>query len=253
MNYIYRFINYDDVVIYIGKTGNIKNRMRQHFTRGHLPPECYEQIARIEYAKVGTEYNAEIYETFYIETYHPIFNTDKKYKEKSDDIRVEMPKIKWEPLYFERCDTGILFHEPNIPLLYLNPGLRHFEQIKEVMSMNLRVIKYHPYLLAHSRLLQKVLGEKTEGALLQLYTYVSGTVSVLDSDLNEILGGTVDEQILSNYIAFQLDTKRDVPQCFGPLLACGFIQYQYKDIFSVPILAMCTLKKLDFENGLLGK
>ena len=42
--YVYIFKNYYDEIIYVGKTKNIKNRMKQHFTGGHLPEECYEQV-----------------------------------------------------------------------------------------------------------------------------------------------------------------------------------------------------------------
>ena len=51
MPYVYRFLNSEGKIIYIGKTVNIKNRMQQHFSKGHLPAECYRNVARIEYKK----------------------------------------------------------------------------------------------------------------------------------------------------------------------------------------------------------
>ena len=74
MPYVYRFLNSEGKIIYIGKTINIKNRMQQHFNKGHLPAECYRNIARIEYKKYKTEADALIMETYYITKYTPKYN-----------------------------------------------------------------------------------------------------------------------------------------------------------------------------------
>ena len=52
--YLYRFINKEGEVIYIGRTNDIKRRLlREHFTNNtHLPNECYLEIEKIEYAKL---------------------------------------------------------------------------------------------------------------------------------------------------------------------------------------------------------
>ena len=56
MAYIYRFIDQDNNIIYVGKTSQaLDKRIGQHFTKGHLPKECYKSIARIEYQKYKTE------------------------------------------------------------------------------------------------------------------------------------------------------------------------------------------------------
>ena len=60
-SFIYKFINYDGDIIYIGKTNDIKKRMKQHFSsQAHLPKECYEQVFKIYYANVTSQYNAEL-------------------------------------------------------------------------------------------------------------------------------------------------------------------------------------------------
>ena len=47
-SFIYKFISYDGDIIYIGKTNDIKKRMKQHFgPYPHLPKECYEQVEKI--------------------------------------------------------------------------------------------------------------------------------------------------------------------------------------------------------------
>ena len=93
MSYVYRFISTEGKVIYIGKTINIHNRMKQHFRAGHLPLECYKSCARIEYQKYKTESDSLIMETYYITKYNPKFNQ----LQKSRDIPcIEFDEKKWK-------------------------------------------------------------------------------------------------------------------------------------------------------------
>lgn len=58
MFYLYRFINKDQEVIYIGRTNDIKRRiLKEHFTeKTHLQPQCYLEVAEIEYTKMNYHY-----------------------------------------------------------------------------------------------------------------------------------------------------------------------------------------------------
>ena len=92
MSYVYRFLDTTGRVIYIGKTINIHNRMKQHFRAGHLPKECYRSVSRIEYQKYRTESDSLIMETYYITKYNPKFNQ----LQKSRDIpNIEFDEKKW--------------------------------------------------------------------------------------------------------------------------------------------------------------
>ena len=72
MAYTYRFKDINNNVIYVGFTGQtMAERMNQHFTKGHLPKECYQSVAKIEYQKYKTESDALIMETYYITKYSP--------------------------------------------------------------------------------------------------------------------------------------------------------------------------------------
>lgn len=76
--YVYRFINIHNQIIYVGRTNNIVRRIRnEHFSksgRGHLPQECYNETARVEYAEVKSHNESKMYELYYIEKYHPKYN-----------------------------------------------------------------------------------------------------------------------------------------------------------------------------------
>ncbi|WP_416389558.1 GIY-YIG nuclease family protein [Paeniclostridium hominis] len=38
------FIYENNKIIYVGKTNNLDRRFKQHFTKGHLPEECYRSV-----------------------------------------------------------------------------------------------------------------------------------------------------------------------------------------------------------------
>ena len=98
MAYVYRFKDINNNIIYVGKTAQtLDKRIMQHFTKGHLPKECYKSIARIEYQKYKTESDSLIMETYYITKYNPKYNQ----LQKSRDVpNIEFNEKKWR-LYKE--------------------------------------------------------------------------------------------------------------------------------------------------------
>lgn len=71
-NCVYKFINKDREVIYIGKAKNIINRLSTH---NHLPEECYDEIAYVMYTSFDTEYEMDFAERYYIQKLNPKYNT----------------------------------------------------------------------------------------------------------------------------------------------------------------------------------
>ena len=72
MAYTYRFKDKYDNTIYVGYTGQtMAQRMNQHFNKGHLPKECYREVAKIECIKWATKSDAQIMEVYYINKYKP--------------------------------------------------------------------------------------------------------------------------------------------------------------------------------------
>ena len=77
--YVYRFVDRYNNIIYVGRTIDIKTRMKQHFsTKGHLPKECYESVHRIEYITTKTSNDMKIKELYYIGKWLPRFNKADK-------------------------------------------------------------------------------------------------------------------------------------------------------------------------------
>lgn len=98
-SYVYRFINSDEKIIYVGKTNNLDRRYVQHFNKkGHLPSECYNSVWKIEYIKTDTELNALLLETYYINKYRPQYNKlNKTYKATStENVNLKEIKDNWK-------------------------------------------------------------------------------------------------------------------------------------------------------------
>lgn len=73
MYYVYRFLDKNKSVIYVGKTKqSLETRFRGH---QHLPAECYAMTYQIEYIKCSTESDMSIKEIYYINLYqnNPMF------------------------------------------------------------------------------------------------------------------------------------------------------------------------------------
>lgn len=93
--YVYRFLNYENEVIYVGRTKNLNHRLTtQHFTKkGHLPQSCYKETKTVEYIELDSENAMRIYEIYYISKHKPIFNFEYN---NEDLLGFELPNIKWK-------------------------------------------------------------------------------------------------------------------------------------------------------------
>lgn len=93
--YVYRFLNKYEEVIYVGRTNNISNRIKQHLSSGHLPSDCYSLINKIEYIELETFTDILIYEIYYINKYLPIYNTRDK-DELRKETTITLPEKQWK-------------------------------------------------------------------------------------------------------------------------------------------------------------
>ncbi|MGL5718828.1 MAG: nucleotide excision repair endonuclease [Paraclostridium sp.] len=93
MAYTYRFKDINGNIIYIGKTVNLDRRIHDHFNKGHLPKECYQSVAVIEYQKHKTESDSLIWETYYITKYSPKYN---KLQKSRDMPTLELEEKEWK-------------------------------------------------------------------------------------------------------------------------------------------------------------
>jgi replicative DNA helicase len=103
--YIYRFLDKDENILYIGRTNDIYRRMlKEHFTAlGHLPNECYKSIDKIEYTEIENESEEVAYEAVLINRFRPVYN--KQFKDEAD-FDINLPCFEWisfdiDKVYFD--------------------------------------------------------------------------------------------------------------------------------------------------------
>lgn len=75
-NYIYRFKNQKEEVIYIGKTIDIDSRINKH---SHLDRKCYDEVRIIEYITLNTIDDMDLAKRYLIAKYKPKYNKTYKY------------------------------------------------------------------------------------------------------------------------------------------------------------------------------
>jgi len=78
--YVYRFLNKEGEIIYVGKSKNVISRVINH---NNLSEKCYEEVEFIDFAKLNNETERDIYEVYYINKYSPKYN---KKDNRRDDI-----------------------------------------------------------------------------------------------------------------------------------------------------------------------
>lgn len=76
-NYVYRLLDKNRNILYIGKTRQLQKRLNKHL-KGltNLPKECVDKIAKIQYLRFTYVGDMDIYELYLINYYHPPYNQD---------------------------------------------------------------------------------------------------------------------------------------------------------------------------------
>lgn len=105
-NFIYRFLDENNEIIYIGKTQNMYARMCGHYTPNggaSILPDTSE-IKAIQYFSTKTVSDSIVYEAYLIAKYKPKYNKEFK----SDDeltIQLDESGIVWNAYTFYRGDN----------------------------------------------------------------------------------------------------------------------------------------------------
>ena len=104
-NCIYKFINNNDEIIYIGKAEILENRINKkgHKSR-HLPQECYDEIAVIQYTSFSTENDMDFAERYYIKKYKPKYNDKHAGKPITMDLE-ELDNKIWTTYYLDENEV----------------------------------------------------------------------------------------------------------------------------------------------------
>ena len=145
--YVYKFVDYKENIIYIGKTSDIFRRMKQHFNgKGHLPKECYKDTFEIYYIELDGKTNMDIYETYLINKYIPKYNKEKQFNEKLDNHNnnefINIEEIEWKPLYFRFRQKGIEIKKTPFSYEFFNRDYMDREKCEKLLEYNYYLLKY---------------------------------------------------------------------------------------------------------------
>lgn len=89
----YRFLDTLENTIYVGSAKNIDRRIHSHFSKGgHLPKECYQNVAIVEVTKTESYGKALDLEQYLINKYKPRYNK----RDKSHNINSRVVKDEEE-------------------------------------------------------------------------------------------------------------------------------------------------------------
>ena len=91
---VYRYLNLNGEVIYVGKTDNLKRRFNEHKSE-----DMYKECYKVEYIELDNPADIEIYETYYINKYKPKYNSSKVYNCKPSFF---IPEQEWKLYYLNR-------------------------------------------------------------------------------------------------------------------------------------------------------
>lgn len=94
MSFVYRFLNEQNEIIYVGRTNNIHHRIgSQHFKKhGHLTDACYEECKYVDYAELVSENDSKIYEIYLIDKYSPKYNITLT---TGGAVSLDLPELSW--------------------------------------------------------------------------------------------------------------------------------------------------------------
>lgn len=135
---IYKMLDKDQNILYIGKAKNLKERVRSYFQAGAQHPQkisrMVKQVHAIDHEVTGTELAALLLESKEIKRVKPQFNTASKKMRRFPFLRLSVndpfPRLEWSPTilndgaeYFGPFRSGTLAREV-VETVYRSFGLR---------------------------------------------------------------------------------------------------------------------------------
>lgn len=107
--YLYQMLNDNNEIVYIGQTGDLDRRIKQHcifideemvltgledkYLHTIIPYEHLCEIKKVLYTKVENKYISSIYEVHLIAKYMPIYNSQFKYY----TLKLfDLPELEWQ-------------------------------------------------------------------------------------------------------------------------------------------------------------
>lgn len=94
MNYVYKLLDKDGNVLYVGKTNNLKRRLTEHIAN----QEWSSEIDSLYYAICRDDFEQRTYENYYIIKSNPKYNK----QDKAFSTHIILPELKWQKFEDEK-------------------------------------------------------------------------------------------------------------------------------------------------------
>lgn len=270
--YVYRFLDNQENIIYVGSCEDIKQRLRQHFEHGHLDDDCYNNVLYVDYAEFNSRTEAYMYEQYEIAMLQPEYNTNGKINEQVELEYLNLKKLpSWKRLYansnygyrYEKVYTNFTEENPrlkNSNRKYVLQDAEILRRFKAELKQNIDILndidqlkeKCPTYLslidVNDLRLLQDCMVKET------MHISLLGSVyreAVSDTDYDEIC---IDETILKHIE--QMNSTEIHKQCRMICVMEDGDEYNYEIDFpytkkstrAVWIPALCDKSLEEIEN-----
>lgn len=144
--YVYRFLNKNNEIIYIGKTVELKIRLRTHFY--YNCEDWKKEVCYIEYSKLKDGATMSIYEIYYIDRYKPKYNKSDKYLNTYSHILLE-------DLIFQRINVDNLFDIIDDNTDYNNIDINIFDKESLYNRYVFYISKNNEFIKSNKSILEK--------------------------------------------------------------------------------------------------
>lgn len=251
MNYVYYFKNSCNEIIYVGRTNNIKRRMKEHFVRGHLDKQCYEEVVEIMYAKVNdSKYDTEICETLLIDKYKPKYNTEKVFAENFNKTSFNLPELEFKKLYtyFLNDEFYIELNNPKLPCYFEDARLN--ERCENLINYNIGNLKHRMGL--YKSLTTNIYKQHRYlyNIIIEVYEKIKTNICYDHSNVDEPINEAND--IYTTYTAFNIDILDNLKlssKDLSMLIYYGFIFRITDSIYGVPLHTNSVLKEINKKGS----
>lgn len=131
--YVYRMLNKDNEVIYVGQSINLTNRMLFHFS--NLDEDDWRnEVENVEYIELKTKTDMIIYEIYYIAKYYPKYNIDYK----NDKCTFQLEELEWKNLCTMKKEPRNHDAYSVLRLYTITEELKHDEEFLEIIKKAIR-------------------------------------------------------------------------------------------------------------------
>jgi hypothetical protein len=211
-NYIYKMVNKDREIIYIGKSIDLKQRINQHMN----DKDWFHEVNQILYTKCKTQTDMDIYEIYYINKFKPKHN---KASMNSDIFSLILPDLTFNEYLFEINSKNIRSQESkNLKLQFNTLNIDVNVPISIINNKAIKTFETYLYVC----LKQLAIND-------ELNVYTKQLLDILQWKDRKTLKKYLKLLRDKGYISFNFD---NLPQCIFNINEVNdeFINIKYSDI-----------------------